>query len=67
MGEVEKLCDKVISTDLLIVGSEGAGGHAAIKAHSHGTGVLILTKGKIGQCGASQMAGVDFNVDGKTT
>lgn len=66
MGEVEKLCDKVISTDLLIVGSEGAGGHAAIKAHSHGTSVLILTKGKIGQCGASQMAGVDFNVDGKT-
>lgn len=66
MGEAEKLCDKILTTDLLIVGSEGAGGHAAIEANEQGIDVLILTKGKIGQCGASQMAGADFNVDGKT-
>ena len=64
MGDIEDLCDKVISTDLLIVGSEGAGGHAAIEASKSGIEILIITKGKIGQCGASQMAGADFNVDG---
>ncbi len=66
VGEAEKLCDRVVTTELLIVGSEGAGGHAAIEAHKHGVDVLIVTKGKVGQCGASQMAGADFNVDGKT-
>ncbi len=64
MDDIEELCDKVISTDLLIVGSEGAGGHAAIEASKSGIDILIVTKGKIGQCGASQMAGADFNVDG---
>ncbi len=66
MSEVENLCDRVLKTDLLIVGSEGAGGHAAIEAHKSGINILIITKGKIGQCGASIMAGADFNVDGKT-
>jgi len=33
VGEAEKLCDRVVTTELLIVGSEGAGGHAAIEAH----------------------------------
>nr|MDO8080925.1 FAD-binding protein [Candidatus Freyarchaeota archaeon] len=65
MGE-EKLCDRVVTTDLLIVGSEGAGGPAAIEAKKQGINALIVTKGKIGQCGASQMAGADFNLDGKT-
>ncbi|MFX0073329.1 MAG: FAD-binding protein, partial [Candidatus Hermodarchaeota archaeon] len=64
MGQIGKLCDKIITTDILIVGSEGAGGHAAIEASKSGASILIVTKGKIGQCGASQMAGADFNVDG---
>ncbi len=66
MNEVENLCDRVLKTDLIIIGSEGAGGHAAIEAAKSGINILIITKGKIGQCGASQMAGADFNVDGKT-
>lgn len=64
MVEVNKLCDREIITDLLIVGSEGAGGHAAIEAYKSGIDILLITKGKIGKCGASQMAGADFNVDG---
>ncbi len=64
MSEIEELCDRIIKSDLLIVGSEGAGGHAAIEASKSGIDILIITKGKIGQCGASQMAGADFNVDG---
>jgi len=62
----KKECDRILTTDLLIVGSEGAGGHAAIEASKSGIDILIVTKGKIGQCGASQMAGVDFNVDGRS-
>ena len=64
MGELESLCNRIIATDLLIVGSEGAGGQAAIEASKSGIDLLIITKGRIGQCGASQMAGADFNVDG---
>jgi succinate dehydrogenase / fumarate reductase flavoprotein subunit len=59
-------CDRTYKADLLIIGSEGAGGHAAIEARMRGVDVLIVTKGKIGQCGASQMAGADFNVDGRS-
>jgi len=55
-----------MKTDLLVVGSEGAGGPAAIEARQRGIDVLIVTKGKISQCGASQMAGADFNLDGKS-
>jgi len=64
MVKISKLCDRELKTDLLIVGSEGAGGHAAIEAYKSGIDILIVTKGKIGKCGASQMAGADFNVDG---
>jgi succinate dehydrogenase/fumarate reductase flavoprotein subunit len=59
-------CDKNYQADLLVIGSEGAGGHAAIEATLRGVNTLILTKGKISQCGASQMAGADFNVDGQS-
>ncbi|MFO7796241.1 MAG: FAD-binding protein [Promethearchaeati archaeon] len=64
MGKNENLYDETITTELLIIGSEGAGGHAAIEASKSDVDILIVTKGKIGQCGASQMAGADFNVDG---
>ena len=35
-------------TDVLIIGSEGAGARAAIQAHDQGAKVLIVTKGKDG-------------------
>lgn len=64
MQEINNLIDKSVETDILVVGSEGAGGHAAIEAFKSGLKILIATKGKVGKCGASQMAGADFNVDG---
>ena len=48
MGELESLCNRIIATDLLIVGSEGAGGQAAIEASKSGIDLLIITKGRIG-------------------
>ena len=62
----ETMCNRTIKTDLLVIGSEGAGGPAAIEACQRGIDVLIATKGKISQCGASQMAGADFNLDGRS-
>ena len=32
MEEAKKLCERFVKTDILVVGSEGAGGHAAIEA-----------------------------------
>ena len=61
-----KLYDRDVTCDLLVVGSEGAGGPAAINASRAGLDVLIVSKGKMSRCGASQMAGADFNVDGKS-
>ena len=61
-----KLYDRDVTCDLLVVGSEGAGGPAAINASRAGLDVLITSKGKMSRCGASQMAGADFNVDGKS-
>jgi succinate dehydrogenase/fumarate reductase flavoprotein subunit len=60
------LYDRELACDLLVVGSEGAGGPAAIFAARSGLDVLIASKGKIGRCGASQCAGADFNLDGKS-
>ena len=53
-------------TDILVVGSEGAGARAAIEAFDKGTRVIIATKGKIGKTGATCIAGADFTVDGKS-
>jgi succinate dehydrogenase/fumarate reductase flavoprotein subunit len=61
-----ELYDREITCDVLVVGSEGAGGPAAINAARAGLDVLIVSKGRMGRCGASQMAGADFNLDGRS-
>ncbi|MBN2027236.1 MAG: FAD-binding protein [Actinobacteria bacterium] len=62
----EALYDRELVCDVLVVGSEGAGGPAAINAARAGLDVLIASKGKMSRCGASQMAGADFNLDGRS-
>ncbi len=62
----EALYDREAACDVLVVGSEGSGGPAAINAARAGLDVLIASKGKMGRCGASQMAGADFNLDGES-
>jgi succinate dehydrogenase/fumarate reductase flavoprotein subunit len=61
-----ELYDREVTCDVLVVGSEGAGGPAAISAARAGLQVLIVSKGKMSRCGASQMAGADFNLDGRS-
>ncbi len=62
----EALYDRDITCDVLVVGSEGSGGQAAVNAARAGLDVLIASKGKMSRCGASQMAGADFNLDGRS-
>lgn len=53
-------------TDVLIIGSEGAGARAAIQAHDQGSQVLIVTKGRMARSGATITAGMDIDMDSKS-
>ncbi|MCP4725324.1 MAG: FAD-binding protein [bacterium] len=55
-----------ISTDVLIIGGGGAGFRAAISAQETGADVLLASKGPVGRCGATPMAGADYTLDGKS-
>ena len=45
-----------LETDVLIIGSGGAGMYAAIAAADHGANVLLLDKSIVGRSGATIMA-----------
>lgn len=59
--------DRVVATDVVIVGSEGAGARAAIEVQRRGQRALVITKGRMGKCGATQTAcAADMTLDGKS-
>ena len=49
--------------DVLIIGSEGAGAYAAIKAQDRGANVLVLTKGRFGGSGSTLTGLADIDLD----
>lgn len=53
-------------TDILVVGSEGAGARAAIEASRFGLEVLIVTKGRMARSGATITARADMNLDSRS-
>src|SRR4030067_1922136 len=55
-----------IKTDVLIIGSEGAGARAAMGAHDSRTEVLLLTKGRFGKSGATITGIADIDVDSRS-
>ncbi len=57
---------ETIETDVLVIGGGGAGFRAAIGAREKGVSVILLSKGPLGRCGATPMAGADFTLDGKS-
>ena len=57
-----KRSQKVIQTDVLIVGSEGAGARAAIEIAKNDLEVLVATKGVFTKCGATVTADMDIDV-----
>ncbi len=52
---------KKLETDVLIIGSEGAGGRAALEAAKHDIDVLLVSKSLVGKSGATPQAGYTFN------
>jgi succinate dehydrogenase/fumarate reductase flavoprotein subunit len=51
-----------IKTDVLIIGSEGAGSRAAVEVARNGLDALIVTKGVHTKCGATLTADMDIDV-----
>ena len=67
MPKSGKRVDRVIETDVLIVGSEGAGSPAALEAIQHGVKVTVVTKGsQIGRSGATVTGDADLDVDSRS-
>jgi len=60
------MAERIIETDVLVVGGGGAGFRAAIGARKVGAKVLLLSKGPLARCGATPMAGADFTLDGRS-
>ncbi len=56
----------MVRTDVLIIGSEGAGARASIAAHDAGAEVLIVTKGRFCKSGSTITAGADIDVDSRS-
>jgi succinate dehydrogenase/fumarate reductase flavoprotein subunit len=63
--KLREVADRIIETDVLIIGSEGAGGRAAIEAANYGVRVAVVTKGPVTKTGATLTAGTDIDADGK--
>jgi len=61
-----EVADDVVDTDVLIIGSEGAGARAAIEVAKYGLRVALLSKGAITKTGATLTAGTDIDADGKS-
>ncbi len=51
--------------DVLIIGSEGAGAYAAIKAQDRGANILVLTKGRFGGGGSTLTGLADIDLDSR--
>jgi len=58
--------NKIIETDILVIGGSGAGTMASITAAEKGAKVLLAVKGKLGKSGNAIMAGAGFSMDGET-
>jgi len=62
--KIRELAEKVIDAELLIVGSEGAGGFAAVKVYDHGVRPTVVTKGRMAKSGATVTGIADYRVCG---
>ncbi|MGI6552608.1 MAG: FAD-binding protein [Bacillota bacterium] len=66
MSYLENLADEVLITDILVVGSEGAGARAVLEASRHDLNIIVATKGVIGKSGATLTADADIDVDSRS-
>lgn len=57
---------EILETDVLIIGSEGAGARAALEAAAAGVRVTVATKGRIGRSGATITGGGGMDLDSRS-
>lgn len=55
----------IIESDILVIGSSGAGVMSAVAAAREGAKVVIVSKGRVGKSGNAIMLGGSFGVDGQ--
>lgn len=58
--------DAAVKTDVLIIGTEGAGARAAIEAAEADCEIIAVTKSAIGKSGATLTADADIDVDSRS-
>jgi succinate dehydrogenase / fumarate reductase flavoprotein subunit/fumarate reductase (CoM/CoB) subunit A len=63
MADLTKLADRIVNTDVLVVGSEGTGARAAIEVQGAGLEVTVVTKGVMAKGGATLTADGDIDMD----
>jgi|TARA_Y100000310_G_scaffold315496_1_gene366116 succinate dehydrogenase/fumarate reductase flavoprotein subunit len=63
MPNLNDVVDRAISTDVLIIGSEGTGARAALEIQKAGLDVTVVTKGVMTKSGATLTADGDIDMD----
>lgn len=63
---MSKLVFETVTSEVLIVGSQGAGTRAAIAATAEGADVAMVTKGRWGKDGATVTGDADLDVDSRS-
>lgn len=66
MVNLEDLAEKLLVTDILIIGSEGTGARAVLEAAKHGLDIIVVSKGVIGKSGATLTADADVDIDSRS-
>jgi succinate dehydrogenase/fumarate reductase flavoprotein subunit len=66
MTDLNELADRVITSDVLIIGSEAAGARAAIEIKKRGLSLAVVTKGYLAKSGATITADGDVDLDSKS-
>jgi succinate dehydrogenase/fumarate reductase flavoprotein subunit len=63
VSDLSEVADRVVDTDVLIIGSEGTGARAAIEVQKAGLDVTVVTKGVMAKSGATLTADGDIDMD----
>jgi len=66
MAAIASMVDRVIETDVLVVGGGGGGSSAAVAARRADTEVTLVTKGQLGKSGNTIMASAALGMDGES-
>ena len=64
MSGTDSELSELLTADVVVIGSGGAGLRAAIEAADQGASAILVSNGGIGKSGATMIAGADITLDG---